>query len=55
MPGAAGALCAYIFCRCARSRAVLDVVRAGLALVKLPIDHAVQQIRARIEAEDLVR
>ena len=29
-------------------------MRAGLALVELPVHHALQDVRARLEAEDLV-
>ena len=43
-------------CRCARfRRAVLGLVRAALALGELPVDAALQDVAARLEAENLIR
>src|ERR1039457_7385080 len=36
-------------------RAVLGLVRAALALGELPVDAALQDIAARLEAKDLIR
>src|SRR5664280_3348622 len=56
MTGAAGALLRiHLLAGAPDFRAVLGLMRAALALGELPVDAALQDVAARLEAEDRVR